>query len=57
MVALLVFIMAILAITFSKIRLDMYLFFENRATKTCQFLALISNLMPRLTGKVKSHLK
>ena len=32
-------------------------FFESRATKTCQPLALIRNLMPLLTGKVKSHLK
>ena len=32
-------------------------FFENRATKTCQSLALIGNLMSLLTRKVKSHLK
>ena len=32
-------------------------FFENRATKTCQFLALIGNLMALITWKVKSHLK
>ena len=32
-------------------------FFENRATKTCQSLELIVNLMPLLTGKIKSHLK
>ena len=32
-------------------------FFESRVTKTCQPLALIGNLMPLLTGKVKSHLK
>ena len=32
-------------------------FSENRATKTCQPLALIGNIMPLLTGKVKSHLK
>ena len=32
-------------------------FFENRATKTCKSLELIVNLMPLLTGKIKSHLK
>ena len=32
-------------------------FYENRATKTCQCLALIGNLMPLFTGKVKSHRK
>ena len=32
-------------------------FFENRATKTCQSLALIGNLMALITWKVKSHLK
>ena len=32
-------------------------FFENWATKTCQCLALIGNLMPLFTEKVKSHLK
>ena len=31
--------------------------FENRATKKCQSLALIGNLMALLTGKEKSHLK
>ena len=34
-----------------------FFFFENRATKTCQSLALISNLMSLLSGNVKSHLK
>ena len=32
-------------------------FFENRATKTCQCLALIGNLIPLFTWKVKSDLK
>ena len=32
-------------------------FFLNPATKTCQCLALIVNLMPLLIGKIKSHLK
>ena len=32
-------------------------FFENRATKTCQSLVVIGNLMPFFSGKVKSHLK
>ena len=32
-------------------------FFENRATKTCQSLALIGNLMALVARKVKSHLK
>ena len=30
---------------------------KNPAPKTCQSLALIGNLMPLLTWKVKSHLK
>ena len=32
-------------------------FFENPATKTCQSPALIGDLTPLRTGKVKSHLK
>ena len=32
-------------------------FFENRATKKFQSLALIGNLMALVTWKVKSHLK
>ena len=32
-------------------------FFENRATKTCQSLKLVVNLMPLLIEKIKSHLK
>ena len=32
-------------------------FFENRATKTRQSLALIGNLMALVTRKVKSHRK
>ena len=32
-------------------------YFENRATKTYQSLALIGIFLPLLTGKVKSQLK
>ena len=34
-----------------------YLVIEKRATKTCQCLALIGNIMPLLSGNVKSQLK
>ena len=34
-----------------------FFFFENRATKTCQSLKLVVNLMPLLLEKIKSHLK
>ena len=37
--------------------IPVFFFFENRAAKTCQSLALIVNLMPLLIEKVKFHLK
>ena len=42
---------------FQFLYISVFFFFENRATKICQSLELVVNLMPLLIEKIKSHLK